>query len=97
MSTGYSERVAGARDGSIGRVRGKRVIARMNRTMGFTNRSAGFLALVSLAVGLAGVAATGCGLDVPSSIGEPEDTMDRDPPVETVVPISDIQLESPGR
>jgi len=64
--------------------------------MELTKRNAGLLALVALAVGLVGVATTGCGLDVPSSIGQPEDTMDRDPPTTNVVPISDIQLEAPA-
>lgn len=73
-----------------------------------TARGTGFLATLSLAIGLMGVAATGCGLDtttgieprdcIPTEEGLPEDCPDEQP-VESVVPIGTVgvELEGPSR
>ena len=64
-----------------------------------TKKSTSVLATLAVAVGLAGLSATGCGLDTAGTIQPPQDTTSSDPPVEDVVPIdrSEVGLESPER
>lgn len=64
------------------------------------------MAATAIAIGIAGLGVTGCGLDVPSQVQVKEDTT-REDPAENVVPVnldqSGLRLESsepserPGR